>query len=111
MGDGRGEASSTIGDGRQAAIPLMPDVDSTDSGSLLDSTLFPLLKNERKKKSKDVWVVALFFLITDDIVAMDNVPNGCCNCVLFNVGILCLKNQQSAVCLNNMCKTTRKNLT
>ena len=50
VGDGRGEASSTIGDGRQAAIPLMPDVDSTDSGSLLDSTLFPLLKNERKKK-------------------------------------------------------------
>ena len=52
MGDGRGKASSTIGDGRQAAIPLMPDVDSTDSGSLLDSTLFPLLKNERKKNPK-----------------------------------------------------------
>ena len=27
MGDGRAEASLTIGDGRQAAISFMPDVD------------------------------------------------------------------------------------
>jgi len=33
VGDGRGEASSAIGDGRQAAISLIPDVDSTDSDS------------------------------------------------------------------------------
>lgn len=53
MGDGRGEASSAIGDGRQAAVSLIPDVDSTDSDSLLDSILFPLLK-KKKKKSKDI---------------------------------------------------------
>ena len=29
MGDGRAEGSSTIGDGGQAAISLMPDVDGT----------------------------------------------------------------------------------
>lgn len=51
MGDGRDEASSAIGDGRQAAISLIPDVDSTDSDSLLDSILFPLLKKEKEKKN------------------------------------------------------------
>ena len=35
MGDGRAEGSSAIGDGGQAAILLMPDVDGTSSGSLL----------------------------------------------------------------------------
>ena len=44
MGDGRAEGSSTIGDGGQAAISLMPDVDGTGSGSLLDSVLSTLLK-------------------------------------------------------------------
>ena len=58
MGDGRAEGSPAIGDGRQAAISLTPDVDVTGSGSLLDSILPPLLK----KRSSDVWVVALFFL-------------------------------------------------
>ena len=29
MGDGRAEGSSAIGDGGQAAIPLMPDADGT----------------------------------------------------------------------------------
>ena len=53
MGDGRAEGSSAIGDGGQAAISLMPDIDGTGSGSLLDSILFPLLKKE-KEKSKDV---------------------------------------------------------
>ena len=36
MGDGRAEGSSAIGDGGQAAISLMPDVDGTGSGSLLE---------------------------------------------------------------------------
>ena len=36
MGDGRTEGSSAIGDGGQAAISLMPEVDGTDCGSLLD---------------------------------------------------------------------------
>ena len=58
MGDDRTEGSSAIGDGRQAAISLTPDVDGTGSGSLLDSILSTLLK----KRSSDVWVVALFFL-------------------------------------------------
>ena len=46
MGDGRAEGSSAIGDGGQAAISLTPDVDGTDSGSLLDSVLSALLKND-----------------------------------------------------------------
>ena len=44
MGDGRAEGSSAIGDGGQAAISLMPDVDGTGSGFLLDSILSTLLK-------------------------------------------------------------------
>ena len=32
MGDGRAEGSSAIGDARQAAISLTPDVDGTGSG-------------------------------------------------------------------------------
>ena len=57
MGDGRAEGSSAIGDGEQAAISLTPDIDGTGSGSLLDSVLCTLLK----KRSGDVWAVALFF--------------------------------------------------
>ena len=44
--DGRAEGSSAIGDKRQAAMSLMPDVDVTGSGSLLDSTLYVLLKKQ-----------------------------------------------------------------
>ena len=44
VGDGRAEGSSAIGDGGQAAISLMADVDGTGSGSLLDSILSALLK-------------------------------------------------------------------
>ena len=36
MGDGRAEGSSAIGDGGQAAISFMPDVDGTGSGYLLE---------------------------------------------------------------------------
>ena len=43
MGDGRAEGSSAIGDGGQAAVSLMPDVDGTGSGSLLDSILSTFL--------------------------------------------------------------------
>ena len=46
MGDGRAEGSSAIGDGGQAQISLMPDTDGTGSGSLLDSILPTLLKND-----------------------------------------------------------------
>ena len=56
MGDSRGEGSSAIRDGGQAAISFTPDVDDTGSGSLLDSILSTLLK----KRSGDGWVVALF---------------------------------------------------
>ena len=55
VGDGRAEGSSAKGDKGQAAISLIPDVDDTGSGSLLDSILSTLLK----KRSSDVWVVAL----------------------------------------------------
>ena len=60
MGDGRAEGSSAIGDERQAAMSLMPDIDVTGSGSLLDSILPTLLR----KQSSDVWIVliALFFI-------------------------------------------------
>ena len=44
MGDGRAEGSSAIGDGGQATISLTPDIDGTDSGSLLDSILYTVLK-------------------------------------------------------------------
>lgn len=36
MGNGRAGGSSAVGDGGRAAILLTPDVDGTDSGSLLD---------------------------------------------------------------------------
>ena len=89
MGDGRAERSSAIGDGGQAAVSLMPDVDGTGSGSLLDSVLSTLLK----KQSSDVWVVALFFPIIDDTVTLDFILKGCCNLrVRFYVRVLCLKN-------------------
>ena len=57
MGDSRAEGSSAIGDGGQAAILLMPDIDGTDSGSSLDS----ILSTFSKKRSSDIWVAALFF--------------------------------------------------
>ena len=44
VGDSRAEGSSAIGDGGQAGILLMPDIDGTGSCSLLDSVL-PLEKN------------------------------------------------------------------
>ena len=44
-GDGRAEKrSSTTGDGGQSAISLMPDINGTGSGSLLDSIPSTLLK-------------------------------------------------------------------
>ena len=42
VGDGTAEGSSAIGDGGQAAISLMPDIDNTSSDSLLDSILHTL---------------------------------------------------------------------
>ena len=42
MGDRGAEGSPVIGDGGQAVISLMPDMDGT--GSLLDSILSALLK-------------------------------------------------------------------
>ena len=57
MGDGRAEGSSAIGDRGQGAVSLMPNIDGTGSGSLLDSILSTVLK----KRFTDVWRVALFF--------------------------------------------------
>ena len=57
MGDGRAEGLSAIGDRGQAAISIVRDVDGTGSGSLLDSILSTFLK----KRSSDVWVVAILF--------------------------------------------------
>lgn len=44
MGDDRVEGSSAIGDGGQGGVSLMPDIDGTDSGSLLVSILPTLEK-------------------------------------------------------------------
>ena len=44
MEAGRDEGWSAIGGGGQASVSLMPDVDGTGSGSLLDSILSTLLK-------------------------------------------------------------------
>ena len=46
MGDGRAERSSAIGDGGNAAVSLMPDVDGTGSGSFLAGfiSIYPLVK-------------------------------------------------------------------
>ena len=60
MGDGRAVRPSTVGDGRQAAISLTPEVEGTGSGYLLDSIQSTILK----KQSSDVWVIFLGFLIT-----------------------------------------------
>ena len=57
MGDGGAEGSTAVGDGGQAAISLMPDIDGTGSGSLVDSILSTLLK----KLFSDAWVAALLF--------------------------------------------------
>ena len=46
MGDGRAEGSSALEAGGQAAVSLTPDADGTGSGSLLDSTLYVLLKRQ-----------------------------------------------------------------
>ena len=68
-GDGRVEGSSAIGDGEQAGVSLIPDIDGTYSSSLLDSILPTLLI----KGYSDVWVafLALVFLTTDDWVTFD----------------------------------------
>ena len=44
MGDGRAEGSSAIGNGGQAAISLLPDVDVIGSDFSLDSILSTLLE-------------------------------------------------------------------
>ena len=46
MEDGRAEGQSAVGDGEQAAASLVPDIDSTGSGSLLDSMLSTVLKQQ-----------------------------------------------------------------
>ena len=40
MGDGGAEGSSAIGDGGQAAVSFMLDVDGSGSGSLLEPRAF-----------------------------------------------------------------------
>ena len=51
------EGSLAIGDRGQTATSLMPDVDATGSGSLLDSIISTLLKEQ----SSDVWVFTFCF--------------------------------------------------
>ena len=66
MGDGGAEGSSATGDGGQAEMSLMPDIDGTGSDSLLDSILSTLLK----KWSSYLWVVAPFLLFIGDILSL-----------------------------------------
>ena len=74
VGDGRAEGTSAIGDRGQATNSPTPDVDGTDSGSLLDS----ILSTPMKKRSGDVWFAALsfFFLLIDDTAVLDCILNG-----------------------------------
>ena len=89
MGDGRNEGSSAIEDRSQAAISLTPDIDDTDSGSLLDSFLSTLLKKMSQRCTSSV----SFFLVVDNMVALDCILNSYCNLrVPFHVSVLCLKN-------------------
>ena len=60
MGNGRAEASSTIGDGGQAAVSFTPDVDGRCSKVLVPCWIHFYL-GSWKKRSSDVWVIALFF--------------------------------------------------
>ena len=60
VGNGRAEGLAAIGDRGQATNSPTPDVDGTDSGSLLDS----ILSTPVKKRSSDVWFVALFFFFS-----------------------------------------------
>ena len=46
-GDGRAKGSSATGDGEQAEISLIPDVDGTGSDSLLNSILSTLLGKKK----------------------------------------------------------------
>ena len=74
MGNGKDEGSSAIGDGGQAVISFIPNVDGTGSGSLLETLLSTLLN----KQSSDGLVVPLF-LVLDDMVALGCIQNGCYN--------------------------------
>ena len=91
VGNGRAEGSSAIGDRGQATNSPTPDVDGTDSGSLLDS----ILSTPVKKRSSDVWFVALFFfffLLIDDMVVLDCILNSCRNLpVPFSIQVPCFK--------------------
>ena len=59
MEDGRNERSSAIEDRGQAAASLTPDIDDTDSGSLLDSFLSTLLKKMNQKIKKTFLILKL----------------------------------------------------
>ena len=48
MADGRAEGLPAIGDGGQVEISLMPDVEGTGSGFLLDLILSTFLKKKKK---------------------------------------------------------------
>ena len=48
VGDGRAEGLSAIGDGGQAAMSLILNIDGIGSDSLLDSVLCTLLKKNKK---------------------------------------------------------------
>ena len=76
MGDGRAEGLPATGDRKQAAVSVISHADGTGSGSLLDSILSTFLK----KWSSDVWVVSLFFLTTNDKVALhsERLPQPSC---------------------------------
>ena len=88
MGDGRAEGLSATREEGQAALSLIPDVDGTCPGSLLDSILSALFK----KKNHTVISELCLFLAIDRSVALDCVLNGCCNLhVLFYIQVLCLK--------------------
>ena len=81
---GRAEESSTTGDRRQAAISRMPNVDGTGSGF---NSIYPV-----EKMIQQCLDSSLFFLFTDEMVALDCILNRCFNtCVPFYIRVLGLK--------------------
>ena len=80
-----------------SAVSLLPDINGTASGSLLDSVLSTLLNNNNKKTIQECLESSSCSLITDYTVALDWSLNGCYNLrVLFYVWVLCLKTNSAS---------------
>ena len=93
VGDGRAEGSPVIGVRGHVAISLTPHVDGTGAKPLPDAILSTLLT----KWSHNVWVIALSFLVIEDMVAQNCILSGCSKLhVPFYAQVLCLKSKRAS---------------